>query len=144
MDQVSDSDYPAEMVSKAGEPLHLCCYGWDYWDELRKTPDLTDYSAPFLSRFVRETGRQLLIRCSQFPCQVVDDIEKNLNPNVDFYAASVYHMLGIPTHLFTPIFACSRVAGWSAHILEQYQNNRLIRPRADYVGHQSRKYISPE
>ncbi|MCC7416474.1 MAG: citrate synthase [Acidobacteria bacterium] len=60
--------------------------------------------------------------------------EKKLNPNVDFYSASTYHALGIPIALFTPIFAVSRVSGWTAHVLEQYANNRLIRPRADYVG----------
>jgi citrate synthase len=60
--------------------------------------------------------------------------EKGLNPNVDFYSASTYHTLRIPIDLFTPIFAVSRVAGWTAHVLEQYANNRLIRPRADYVG----------
>ena len=60
--------------------------------------------------------------------------EKKLNPNVDFYSASTYHALGIPTDLFTPIFAVSRISGWTAHVLEQYANNRLIRPRADYVG----------
>jgi citrate synthase len=60
--------------------------------------------------------------------------EKKLNPNVDFYSASTYHVLGIPIDLFTPIFAVSRVSGWTAHILEQYANNRLIRPRAEYIG----------
>jgi citrate synthase len=60
--------------------------------------------------------------------------EKQLNPNVDFYSASTYHSLGIAVDLFTPIFAVSRIAGWTAHVLEQYANNRLIRPRADYVG----------
>ena len=60
--------------------------------------------------------------------------EKKLNPNVDFYSASTYYTLGIPIDLFTPIFAVSRVSGWTAHILEQYANNRLIRPRADYTG----------
>ncbi|HZI67054.1 MAG TPA: citrate synthase [Thermoanaerobaculia bacterium] len=60
--------------------------------------------------------------------------EKKLNSNVDFYSASVYYMLGIPPDLFTPIFAVSRVAGWTAHVLEQYENNRLIRPRAEYIG----------
>jgi citrate synthase len=59
---------------------------------------------------------------------------KGLNANVDFYSASVYHSLGIPTDLFTPVFAVSRVAGWTAHVLEQLSNNRLIRPRADYTG----------
>jgi len=60
--------------------------------------------------------------------------EKGLNPNVDFYSASAYYVMGIPTDLYTPIFAVSRIAGWSAHILEQFANNRLIRPRAEYVG----------
>jgi citrate synthase len=53
---------------------------------------------------------------------------------VDFYSASAYYSLGIPVDLFTPIFAVSRMAGWTAHVLEQYSNNRLIRPRADYKG----------
>ncbi len=59
---------------------------------------------------------------------------KGLNANVDFYSASCYYSLGIPIDLFTPIFAVSRMSGWTAHILEQYRNNRLIRPRADYTG----------
>ena len=60
--------------------------------------------------------------------------EKKLNPNVDFYSASTYYALGIPIDLFTPIFAVSRISGWTAHVLEQYANNRLIRPRAEYIG----------
>jgi len=60
--------------------------------------------------------------------------EKRLNANVDFYSASMYYTLGIPIDLYTPIFAVSRMSGWTAHILEQYANNRLIRPRADYIG----------
>lgn len=70
--------------------------------------------------------------------------EKNLPPNVDFYSASVYHSLGIDHDLFTPIFAVSRVSGWLAHILEQYENNRLIRPRADYTGPGMQKYVAVE
>ncbi|WP_049986530.1 citrate synthase [Halobellus rufus] len=60
--------------------------------------------------------------------------EKGLAPNVDFYSASTYYQMGIPLDLYTPIFAVSRVAGWIAHVLEQYEDNRLIRPRARYVG----------
>jgi citrate synthase len=60
--------------------------------------------------------------------------EKKLYPNVDFYSASTYYTLGIPIDLYTPIFAVSRVSGWTAHCLEQYKNNRLIRPRTDYIG----------
>ncbi len=60
--------------------------------------------------------------------------EKKLNANVDFYSASTYHDLGIDVDLFTPIFAVSRISGWTAHVLEQLADNRLIRPRAEYVG----------
>ncbi len=70
--------------------------------------------------------------------------EKGLKPNVDFYSASVYHSLGIPRDLFTPIFAVSRASGWVGHILEQYTNNRLIRPRADYVGPSRQAYVPLE
>ncbi|PDO11538.1 MAG: citrate synthase [Candidatus Reconcilbacillus cellulovorans] len=69
---------------------------------------------------------------------------KGLKPNVDFYSASVYTSLGIPRDLFTPIFAISRVSGWTAHILEQYADNRLIRPRAEYVGPTGRRYVPIE
>jgi citrate synthase len=60
--------------------------------------------------------------------------EKKLNPNVDFYSASTYYVIGMPIDMFTPFFAVSRMSGWTAHILEQYSNNRLIRPRAEYLG----------
>ena len=60
--------------------------------------------------------------------------EKKLNANVDFYSASTYHVLGIDVDLFTPIFAVSRISGWTAHVIEQLDDNRLIRPRADYIG----------
>jgi citrate synthase len=66
--------------------------------------------------------------------EAVVKAEKKLNPNVDFYSATTYHALGIDVDLFTPIFAVSRVSGWTAHVLEQYANNRLIRPRAEYIG----------
>lgn len=70
--------------------------------------------------------------------------KKGLLPNVDFYSASVYHSLGIDHDLFTPIFAISRVSGWIAHILEQYENNRLIRPRAEYIGPDMQQYVALE
>ncbi|MGA3151203.1 MAG: citrate/2-methylcitrate synthase [Streptosporangiaceae bacterium] len=60
--------------------------------------------------------------------------EKGLYPNVDFYAATVYHYLGIPTDLFTPVFSISRMAGWTAHVIEQHADNRLIRPDSEYIG----------
>ena len=66
--------------------------------------------------------------------------EKGLYPNVDFYAATVYHYLGVPTDLMTPIFALARMAGWTAHVREQYADNRLIRPESEYIGPRDQKY----
>jgi len=66
---------------------------------------------------------------------------KKLRANVDFYSASTYFMLGIPVDLYTPIFAVSRISGWTAHVLEQYANNKLIRPRADYTGPSNLEYV---
>lgn len=81
----------------------------------------------------KRTGQADLFEKSSRVEQTVHDLKK-LNANVDFYSASTYYSLGIPVDLFTPIFAVSRMSGWTAHILEQYRNNRLIRPRADYTG----------
>ncbi|OGG48208.1 MAG: citrate synthase [Candidatus Handelsmanbacteria bacterium RIFCSPLOWO2_12_FULL_64_10] len=67
--------------------------------------------------------------------------EKGLYANVDFYSASTYYVMGVPIDLFTPLFAASRVSGWSAHVIEQLENNRLIRPRADYVGPTNQKVV---
>jgi citrate synthase len=66
--------------------------------------------------------------------------EKGLYPNVDLYSGSVYRYLGIPTDLFTPLFAASRVAGWSAHVLEQQADNKIIRPSAEYIGEPRREF----
>jgi citrate synthase len=67
--------------------------------------------------------------------------EKGLYPNVDFFSASTYYMMGIPLDLYTPIFAVSRITGWTAHVLEQYTDNKLIRPRAEYVGERNTPYV---
>jgi 2-methylcitrate synthase len=70
--------------------------------------------------------------------------EKKLFANADFFAASVYHFMGIPTYLFTPIFVCARITGWAAHIMEQRANNKLIRPAADYVGPPLQQWVAIE
>ena len=70
--------------------------------------------------------------------------KKNLHPNVDFYSATVYYSLGIPTDLFTPIFAIARTSGWTAHVLEQLADNRLIRPKSLYDGPDDLKYAPVE
>ncbi len=81
----------------------------------------------------RRTNQEKLYRLSKRMEETIKSV-KDLNPNVDFYSASAYYSLGIPIDLFTPIFAVSRMSGWTAHVLEQYRNNRLIRPRAEYKG----------
>lgn len=83
-----------------------------------------------------------------YPVSVrVDEVmwrEKKLFPNADFYHAAAYHFMGIPTKLFTPIFVCSRVTGWTAHVMEQRANNRIIRPSAEYTGPESAEWVSIE
>lgn len=80
-----------------------------------------------------KAGQPAWFRMSQ-QIEALVKAEKKLNANVDFYSASTYYTLGIPIDLYTPIFAVSRMSGWTAHVLEQYANNRLMRPRADYTG----------
>ncbi len=96
-----------------------------------------DPRATHLRRMSKELGERAgntrWFEMSQRIEQIVKS-EKKLNANVDFYSASTYYTLGIPIDLFTPIFAVSRISGWTAHCLEQYANNRLIRPRTDYIG----------
>ena len=67
--------------------------------------------------------------------------KKGMHPNVDFYSASTYYLMGIALDMYTPIFAVSRISGWTGHILEQYANNKLIRPRAEYIGERDLKYV---
>jgi citrate synthase len=96
-----------------------------------------DPRATHLRRMSRELGERRGERAWFDMSQRIEAVvraEKKLYPNVDFYSASTYYALGIPIDLFTPIFAVSRISGWTAHVLEQYANNRLIRPRAEYVG----------
>ena len=91
-------------------------------------------------KLAKEVGDTVLYPVSAAVEKAMWD-EKKLFANADFYHASAYHFMGIPTKLFTPIFVCSRVSGWTAHIMEQRSNNRIIRPSADYVGPPPRPFV---
>jgi citrate synthase len=92
-------------------------------------------------RLGRLAGDETWAEMSTVMERAVMDV-KGLYPNVDFYAASVYRSLGIPTDLFTPVFAVSRMAGWTAHVMEQHADNRLIRPDSEYVGEPPRAFVA--
>jgi citrate synthase len=91
----------------------------------------------------REAGELRWFEMSRIVERVVKE-QKGLHPNVDFYSGSTYYSMGIDPDLYTPIFVISRVSGWTAHVLEQLANNRLIRPRADYQGPQQATYVPIE
>jgi citrate synthase len=101
-----------------------------------------DPRAPILRQLGQELGSSRWFDISDRVREVMrDEMEKRnkqIYANVDFYSASVYDKLGVPTSLFTNIFACARLSGWTAHILEQLDDNRLIRPKAEYTGPESR------
>ncbi|MDQ3120676.1 MAG: citrate synthase, partial [Verrucomicrobiota bacterium] len=102
--------------------------------------------APHLQRMAVKLSGQLgepkWIKMSERIAQLMHQ-KKNLNANVDFYSATVYYSLGIPTDLFTPVFAIARTAGWCAHILEQLEDNRLYRPLSKYTGEPVGKKVVP-
>src|SRR3989441_2815129 len=103
-----------------------------------------DPRATHLRRFSKKMGeRKGDTRWYEMTAKVEEVMkrEKGLLPNVDAYSASTYYMMGIPLDLYTPIFAISRISGWTAHILEQYANNKLIRPRAEYIGPRNVPYV---
>lgn len=103
-----------------------------------------DPRATHLRRFSKEIGERAGDTRWYDISRKVEEVimrEKGLYPNVDFFSASTYYMMGIPLELYTPIFAVSRISGWTGHILEQYANNKLIRPRAEYIGPRNVAYV---
>ena len=95
----------------------------------------------YSKHMAEKTGTRKWFEMSQRIEQLMHE-KKGMFPNVDFYSASTYYMMNIPLDLFTPIFAVSRISGWTGHILEQYANNKLIRPRAEYIGARDLKYAA--
>ena len=139
------------MLLEIGSPKRLEAYLDDALSSKRKVMGFGhrvykegDPRAAILKRMsaelTAETGRPELYEMSAAIEEYMHD-RKGLIPNVDFYSATVYYSMGIPIDLFTPVFASSRVAGWCAHILEQYSNNRIYRPRGNYVGPRDLHYV---
>jgi citrate synthase len=140
-----------KMLEEVGEPERAEAYVRDRLQRKEKIMGFghavyrtIDPRARILKRLSRETGERhgdtRWYQISEAIERTVAD-QKALYPNVDFYAASVYHMLGIPTDLMTPIFAIARMAGWTAHVREQYADNRVIRPSSEYVGPRDRRWV---
>jgi len=105
-----------------------------------------DSRVPVMREIARDLGKRTGKENWVPICEKLEEVmdrEKHLCANVDLYAAPVFWMLGFAPELNTPLFAASRVAGWCAHVIEQHDNNRLIRPRSHYVGPQPRKYPGP-
>ncbi len=108
-----------------------------------------DPRATHLRKMSEEIGRRqgdtkwfdISFRIEKIVVEEMTRKQKPIRANVDFYSASTYYMLGIPVDLYTPIFAVSRISGWTAHVLEQYANNKLIRPRSEYTGEMDLKYL---
>lgn len=105
-----------------------------------------DPRAPHLKAMAVKLSNQLgepkWIQMSERIAEIMKE-SKGLNANVDFYSATVYYSLGIPTDLFTPIFAIARMAGWTAHVLEQWADNRLFRPLSEYTGRPYGQKVTP-
>ncbi len=143
-----------KMLLEIGEPAGVESYIKKALAEKRKIMGFghavyrtEDPRATHLRRFSKEMGERAgNTKWYEISRQVEEVMmrEKHLFPNVDFFSASTYYMMGIPLDLFTPIFAISRISGWTGHILEQYADNKLIRPRAEYVGARDVRYLPIE
>jgi citrate synthase len=139
-----------KMLIEIGDPSKIDAWVDKALEEKRKIMGIghavyktEDPRATWLRKFAKQMadkkGESKWFEMSQRIEQLMHE-KKGMFPNVDFYSASTYYLMGIPLDLFTPIFAVSRISGWTGHILEQYANNKLIRPRAEYIGARDLKY----
>ncbi len=143
-----------KMLLEIGEPAGVESYIKKALAEKRKIMGFghavyrtEDPRATHLRKFSKEMGERAGNTKWYEISRKVEEVmmrEKQLFPNVDFFSASTYYMMGIPLDLYTPIFAVSRISGWTGHILEQYADNKLIRPRAEYVGAREARYLPIE
>jgi 2-methylcitrate synthase len=138
LDQMTDPDSAeSSLLEMLAKKVKIMGFGHRVY---KGADPRSDIIKPWAKRLCDATGNMRLYTISE-RIEAVMRREKGMFPNVDFYSASLYRSLEIPTALFTPIFVLSRISGWSAHILEQRAENRLIRPLADYTGPEPRPWI---
>jgi 2-methylcitrate synthase len=140
-----------KMLQNVGEPSRAEAYVAEKLEAHQKIPGFghrvyrtEDPRATHLRQTSKDLGEHIgNLRWYEISRKVEEAVmqQKHLYANVDFYSASCYFTMGIPIDMFTPVFAVSRIAGWTAHVLEQYGDNRLIRPRAEYVGEKDVPYV---
>jgi 2-methylcitrate synthase len=144
MELISLYDTPGEAVRGIREKLANKDKIMGFGHRVYTTSDPRNAINKKMSRALAEdVGNTTMYPVSEAIEKVMWD-EKELFANADFYAASVYHFMDIPTYLFTPIFVCARITGWAAHIMEQRADNKLIRPAADYVGPPLQEWVAIE
>ena len=144
MELISQYDTPEEAVAGIHEKLANKDKIMGFGHRVYTTSDPRNAINKIMSKaLARDVGDTVMYPVSEAIEKVMWD-EKKLFANADFFAANVYHFMGIPTYLFTPIFVCARISGWAAHIMEQRADNRLIRPTADYVGPPLREWVAIE
>ncbi len=144
MELISQYDTPEAAIAGIHEKLSSKALIMGFGHRVYTTSDPRNTVNKKMSKALADdVGNSVLYPVSEAIEKVMWD-EKKLFANADFFAASVYHFMGIPTYLFTPIFVCSRITGWAAHIMEQRANNKLIRPAADYVGPELQQWVAIE
>ncbi len=144
MELISKFDTPEDATAGVQEMLERRDLIMGFGHRVYTTSDPRNTVNKKMSQQLAEdVGNTTLFPISEAVEKVMWD-EKKLFANADFFTASVYHFMGIPTHLFTPIFVCSRITGWAAHVMEQRADNKLIRPAADYIGPSLQQWVAIE
>ena len=144
MELISTFDTPEEATAGVQEMLERRDLIMGFGHRVYTTSDPRNVVNKKMSQqLADDVGNTTLFPISEAVEKVMWD-EKKLFANADFFTASVYHFMGIPTHLFTPIFVCSRITGWAAHVMEQRADNKLIRPAADYIGPDLQQWVAIE